>query len=126
MPRESARPMPMMSSPPSPVISPTIAEIFDVPTSSPTRYRSLRATRSSVLQALHRRSGIRPSTSGPLVRGLDRPDDQLIAKPEIHVIDVLHHPLTQRGGHIHVRLQSFEKPLLAEMQQRRVTLDQDD
>ena len=34
----------MMSSPPSSVISPTMAAIFDVPTSSPTRYRSLRAT----------------------------------------------------------------------------------
>ena len=44
MPRESARPMPMMSSPPSSVISPTMAVTFDVPTSSPTRYRSLRAT----------------------------------------------------------------------------------
>ena len=44
IPRESARPIPMMSSPPSSVISPTMAEIFDVPTSRPTRYRSLRAT----------------------------------------------------------------------------------
>ena len=46
MPCESARPMPMMSRPPSSVISPTMAAIFDVPTSSPTRYRSLRATGS--------------------------------------------------------------------------------
>ena len=34
----------MMSSPPSSVISPTMAATFDVPTSRPTRYRSLRAT----------------------------------------------------------------------------------
>ena len=46
MPLDSARPSPMMSSPPSSVISPTMAAIFEVPTSRPTRYRSLRATGS--------------------------------------------------------------------------------
>ena len=44
MPLESASPIPMMSSPPSSVISPTMAVILEVPTSRPTRYRSLRAT----------------------------------------------------------------------------------
>ena len=44
IPCASTTPMPMMSSSPSSMISPTIAVIFDVPTSRPTRYRSLRAT----------------------------------------------------------------------------------
>ncbi len=44
IPCASATPIPIMSSPPSSIISPTMAVIFDVPTSRPTRYRSLRAT----------------------------------------------------------------------------------
>ena len=43
MPFDSARPIPMMSRLPSSMTSPTMAATFDVPTSSPTRYRSLRA-----------------------------------------------------------------------------------
>ena len=37
MPRDSATPMPTTSRPPSSTISPTMAQTFDVPTSSPTR-----------------------------------------------------------------------------------------
>src|SRR5262245_38950864 len=126
MPRESARPMPMMSSPPSSVISPTIAEIFDVPTSSPTRYRSFRATRIPpfykrfVTEALLRASGSRP-----LVRCCDRPHIQPIVEPEVDVIDVVH-SITQRRRDIEVRLQPFQEPILPEMQQRRITFDQHD
>src|SRR5262245_9512012 len=43
MPFDSARPIPMMSRPPSSITSPTMAETVEVPTSRPTMYRSLRA-----------------------------------------------------------------------------------
>ncbi len=49
MPFDSARPMPMMSRPPSSMTSPTITATLAVPTSSPTRYRSLRAINASRL-----------------------------------------------------------------------------
>ena len=45
MPRDSATPMPTMSSDSPLMISPTTAVTFEVPTSSPTRYRSFRANR---------------------------------------------------------------------------------
>src|SRR5687767_4065419 len=44
MPRDSATPMPTTSRVPSSRQSPTTAHTVDVPTSSPTRYRSLRFT----------------------------------------------------------------------------------
>ena len=74
MPFESARPMPMMSSPPSSVISPTIAVIFDVPTSSPTRYRSFRATGSPFARCACRRDGrlYRSSPTARAARTRDR------------------------------------------------------
>ena len=52
MPRDSATPRPTMSSPSPSSISPTTAVTFEVPTSSPTRYRSFRATHASRLNAL--------------------------------------------------------------------------
>ena len=51
MPRDSATPSPTMSSPSPSSISPTTAVTFDVPTSSPTRYRSFRATLPPVFTA---------------------------------------------------------------------------
>ena len=50
MPRDSATPSPTISSRPPSSISPTTAVTFDVPTSRPTRYRSLRATTASERQ----------------------------------------------------------------------------
>ena len=67
MPFDSARPMPMMSRPPSSITSPTMADTLDVPTSSPTRYRSLRAmTPRGHFPSLR----LLPSTSIPTPRRL--------------------------------------------------------
>src|SRR5437660_350572 len=98
IPRDSATPNPTMSSPSAASISPTTAVTLDVPTSSPTRYRSLRATlpprctrRFLVLRHTGRR---RPG--GPHVNA--------IVKPQVDVID-FRHPFPQRGRQLQVRLE---------------------
>ena len=53
----------------------------------------------------------------------DRPHIQTILESEIDVIDVLH-ALAQCRRHIHVRLQPLEKSIVAEVQQSRVTVDE--
>ena len=46
-----------------------------------------------------------------------------LVEAQIHVVDV-RHPLAQRRREIQVRLQPLEEPVLAEVQQRRVVLEQ--
>src|SRR4030095_15118539 len=119
IPREAATPIPMMSSAPSSVASPTIAEIFAVPTSSPTRYRSFRATDPP----LKRFSGRRWSAGGNRGCAPARPDVHAFLKPQIDVIDV-GHPLTQRRCDFQVRPQAFEELVLSEVQLRRIVVEQ--
>src|SRR5688572_29799827 len=83
MPRDSATPMPTMSRMPSSRHSPTTAQTFEVPTSSPTRYRSLRAT-------------------PPPFR---RPDVHALTEAQIHVVDV-RHALAKRSEEHTSELQS--------------------
>src|SRR4249919_2730095 len=100
MPRDSATPMPTMSRPFPSRISPTTADTFEVPTSSPTRYRSFRANSTPPRQT---RRPAQPSyfcllTSAflllpsyfRLLTSLGRPHVDAIVEPQIHVVDVSH------------------------------------
>ena len=62
-------------------------------------------------------SGLPACRYGPHVHAL--------VKPEIHIVDV-RHAVAQRRGDVRIRLQAFEKAVLAEVQQGRVTLEQHD
>src|SRR5262245_36047202 len=100
MPRDSATPIPTISSPPPSTVSPTTAVTFEVPTSSPTRYRSLRATLPPDRRLLPRdhHPSFHQVRSPPRERRSRRthgPHVNPILKPQIHVIDLLN-PLTQR------------------------------
>src|SRR5215510_13815022 len=104
MPRDSATPMPttcrLLSSMPSQTTQTTV----DVPTSSPTMYRSLRATLS-------------PSAGGA--------DVHAFIEPQIDVVD-LRNALAQRGNQIEVRLHALDKLLGADVHERGVVLEHDD
>src|SRR5262245_59259898 len=115
MPFDSASPRPMMSRSPPSVISPTMAAIFDVPTSSPTRYRSLRAT-----------PFLPGGSEDPPYRSfLHWPHVHALIEAQVHVVD-LRHALAQRRRQIHVRLQALQEPVLADVQQRRIVLQHHD
>src|SRR5215208_1213825 len=104
MPRDSATPMPttcrLLSSMPSQTTQTTV----DVPTSSPTMYRSLRATLS-------------PSAGGA--------DVHAFIEPQIDVVD-LGYALAQRGDQIDVGLDAFDELFRADMHERGVVLEHDD
>src|SRR5688572_13473678 len=104
MPRDSATPMPttcrLLSSMPSPTTQTTV----DVPTSSPTMYRSLRATLS-------------PSAGGA--------DVHAFVEPQIDIVD-LGYALAQRRGQIDIRLHALDEFLAADVDQRGVVLEDDD
>src|SRR5262245_22458376 len=104
MPRDSATPSPTTSRPRPSMISPTTAVTFDVPTSSPTRYRSFRATRVPLL--------LLPG----FVRG---PDVNPILEPQIDVVDRFD-TLAQRRRQLEVRLQARQELVLAELNHHRV------
>src|SRR5262249_26081348 len=113
MPRDSAVPMPTMSRPAPSSISPTTAVTFEVPTSSPTRYRSFRATQP-------------PLALAPLAQQLflprgqaRRPHVDAVVEPQVDVVD-LGDPLAERRRQIQVRLQALQELVLAEQDHRRV------
>src|SRR5205823_1858015 len=144
IPRDSATPRPTMSRPSPSSTSPPAAVTFDVPTSSPTRYLSFRATsppaavvcvprRSAaparrpalLLSAVGRRlrrtrrtRRLTPSKRGRRPRG---PDVNPVLEPHIDVIDVFH-AVAKRRGEIEVRLQTRQKPVLAELNHRRIAV----
>ena len=123
MPFESARPMPMMSSPPSSVISPTMAAIFDVPTSSPTRYRSLRATLGLPSRPPSAHAAPRPRGVSAGRRPGARTRAPRTACPRSRC------PARARAAQARDRryaLEPLEEPLLAQVQQRRVVVEQHD
>src|SRR5689334_15883423 len=98
MPRDSATPIPTTSSGPSSCPSATTQHTVEVPTSSPTRYRSFRATSllSSWLGSPRRRPGLGHS----VLRGArTRSDVHVLPKPQIDVVDVVH-PVAQRIRHV--------------------------
>ena len=97
-PRASARPMPITSRPPASVFSPTTAATFDVPTSSPTRYRSRLLTRPPLGSLFVAR---------PFgVATLRRPHVHPLVEANVHVVDV-GHPRAQRRRHFEIGLQPF-------------------
>src|SRR5262245_49093555 len=100
MPRDSATPMPTTCRLWSSMPSQTTQTTVEVPTSSPTMYRSLRATLS-------------PSTG--------RPDIHTLVEPEIDGVD-LGNALTQCGDEVDVRLNPFGEALFADADERRVGL----
>ena len=104
MPRDSATPMPTTSRLLSSMPSPTTQTTVDVPTSSPTMYRSLRATLS-------------PSAGGT--------DVHAFIEPEVDVVD-LRHALAQRGHEVDVRLHPLGEVLVADVHERGVVLEHDD
>src|SRR5882672_5129778 len=127
MPRDSATPSPTTSSPSPPTSSATTAVTLDVPTSSPTRYRSLRATLPPefdsdlplVPGSLRRRSG------APALALFGRgPHVDSIVEPQVDVIDVLH-PLAQRRRQLEIRLQPRKKLVLAEVDDGRIAREND-
>ena len=129
MPRDSATPMPTMSRLPSSRLSPTTQQTVDVPTSSPTTYRSLRATRYSPRRRRGRRScapdlavvsatvASSRSAAGPRLR----PDVHALVEPQVDVVDV-RHALAQRRRQVEVRLQPLDELVVAEAHQRGVAL----
>ena len=111
-----------MSRPSPSSISPTTAVTFDVPTSSPTRYRSFRATLSSGspsalprVAALDRRlpASPRDARPRPLAGLAGRPHVDAIVEPQVHVVDV-GDALAQRRRELEVRLQPRQELVLAE------------
>src|SRR5688572_16993374 len=96
MPFESARPIPMMSRVPSSMSSPTMADTFDVPTSRPTRYLSLRAMLT------------------PLSVAFCRADKHAI-EPQLEVVD-RPHVLANTSLCLLVHLQPFQELRVAEVQ----------
>ena len=124
MPRDSATPSPTMSSPPASSISPTTAVTFEVPTSSPTRYRSLRATLppDCCLSPADSRPPARSPRLSPRERRSGRshrPHVDPIAEPQIHVVDLLN-PLPQRLREIDIGLQAGQKSILPHVEHRRI------
>src|SRR5579864_5763410 len=107
MPRDSATPRPTMSSPWS-SISPTTAVTFDVPTSSPTRYRSFRPTLPPAFPLF-----LHPG------RHARRPHVDAIVEPQIDVVDVCD-PLPQRRREIQIRLEPREELVVPEVDDRRI------
>src|SRR5262245_7020257 len=103
MPLDSARPMPMMSRLPASMISPTTADTFDVPTSSPTRYLSLRAMRY-------------PRRLLPI---------QLVAVSQIHVV-VDRELRSNARRRLHPSLQPLQKILVSEVERRRLVAQRHD
>src|SRR5688572_15800424 len=103
IPRDSATPIPTMSRLPSSMHSPTTAQTFEVPTSSPTRYRSLRATPPPFC----------------------RPDVHALAEAQVHVVDV-GHALAKRRREIQIGLQPLCELLLANAHEHGVALQQHD
>src|SRR6185436_486613 len=124
MPRDSATPIPTTSSRPSSCPSATTQQTVEVPTSSPTRYRSFRAT--SLLSSWLGSARSRPGLGHGVLRGSRAgPDVHVLPKPQIDVVDVVH-PVAQRVRHIHVGLQPLRELLGAEPDDHRVTVQQDD
>src|SRR5512137_266450 len=110
MPFDSATPMPTMFRLwPTPG-SATMAVVFDVPMSRPTRYRSFRATPPPLPFPCRGRCG--PTEARRPGAGL-HPDDHPLAKPEIHVLDG-RHSTAVLPREFDVRLQPLDEPLVAQ------------
>src|SRR5262245_40048755 len=119
IPRDSATPRPTTSSPPPSSISPTTAVTFEVPTSSPTRYRSRRATRPPPLSLplrARRALGAGPGRAGAPI---DRPNVHARLEAEVDVID-RRNPFAQRRGELHVELQPPQELLVAHVDHGRI------
>src|SRR5688572_14317569 len=119
MPRDSAAPMPTMSRPPSSSASPTMQTTAEVPTSSPTRYRSLRAMRLLLFLppdgGSHRRLGSRPLWL----------HEHALAVAQIDGID-LRHVLAQPRSQVEIKLDAFGEVVVAGVNERGVVLEDHD
>src|SRR5438552_4019581 len=113
MPRDSATPMPTTSSVPSSMLSPTTVVTREVPTSRPTRYRSLRATGPPLPAGSNR-------TRPPLC-SCSRPYVHALVESQIHVVN-RRNALAKRGREVKIRLKPLGKLLRADAYQRGVTL----
>src|SRR5882672_7465910 len=143
MPRDSATPMPTTSSVPSSRLSPTTAVTREVPTSRPTRYRSLRGTLVLRLPAGSERT--RPTlaagserTRPTLAAGSERARPALgrrplRLRPDVHPfveakIDVVDRgdPFAQRGREVEIRLEALGELLGADAHERGIALQDED
>src|SRR5688572_19754628 len=111
-PFESVTPMPITSTPPSSSSSPTTVHTLAVPMSRPTTYRSCRATNPPCPLLLR-------------LRRFRRPHVHPFVEPQIHVIDAVE-PLVQRRREIDVLLQARHELGVAEVQQRRIAVENHD
>src|SRR5688572_19824778 len=120
MPRDSATPMPTTSRRPSSSTSLTTQHTVEVPTSRPTRYRSLRATLlSSGPGPARRRAALGQGVAGAARAGAHV---DVLAEPQVHIVDVVH-PVAQRLGDVDVGLQPFGEQLVAQPHHRRVAVE---
>src|SRR5262245_43734896 len=131
MPRDSAVPMPTMSRPAPSRISPTTAVTFDVPTSSPTRYRSFRATQPPVIatKTADAASAARSARAALLpvslaARHLGGPHVNPIVESQIDGVD-RGDALAQRRRQLQVRLQPLEELVLPQLNHRYVVVQDD-
>src|SRR5262249_46580054 len=119
MPRDSATPMPTTSKPSPSSNSPTTAVTLDVPTSSPTTYRSFRATRPPGSAAF---SGFCPhGFAMPRGGTRDRANVNPVVEPQVYVID-LRHALAQRGRQVQVRLDALQELVVAQLDDRGIAV----
>src|SRR5688572_11811566 len=122
MPRDSVTPIPTTSRRPSSCPSATTQQTVEVPTSSPTRYRSFRATR--LLSSRPGPARSRPGFGQGVLRGSRaRFHVHVLPKPQIDVVDVFD-PVAQRLRHVQVGLQPFGELLVAEPDDHRVAVQQ--
>src|SRR6267142_2103619 len=132
MPRDSATPMPTTSSVPSSRLSPTTAVTREVPTSRPTRYRSLRGTLVLRLPAGSERT--RPTLAAGSLRTRPtlrhrplrlRPDVHTFVEAKIVVVD-RGDPFAQRGREVEIRLEALGELLGADAHERGIALQDED
>src|SRR6476659_503754 len=137
MPADSATPMPTTSRPPLSSTSPTTAVTFDVPTSRPTTYLSLRATEPPVLSRLRRPcrhcalSRVfagrllvpkRVAAPGRARRGRAHVDP--VVEPQVHGIDV-RNAFPQRRLELQVRLDTLDELVLADVDDGAIVVEDD-
>src|SRR5687768_11676003 len=114
IPRDSATPIPTMSRLPSSSVSPTMQTTADVPTSSPTTYRSLRAMRLLLFLppegGSHRRCALVPRCA--LLPRCARLDEHVVAEPQVHRIDP-GNVLVQSLREVEIRLHAIGEVVVA-------------
>src|SRR5262249_15919988 len=135
MPRDSATPSPTTSRPSPSRISATTAVTLDVPTSRPTRYRSLRATlppgpnpnRHSKMtsRSLHSRARLPFRVAAAVgtcgLRRLGRPHVNPIVKSQIDVVDV-RHARAQGRRQFQIRFEPRDEPVVADVNHRLIAV----